>query len=396
MRWMLAVPATALAVWASSFVFADSCGTKSEGSCTGKTAAVSSCKGECGKTATLDKRVTENAAYRQANDLVKSWKAVPAKLVSMNETDKSSRMAAVQHMMDSCPTAAEFKPTYEFVAEALVTAEQLDQAAEAMCEGKCEKGDEGSCCTPETKAKAAAQRAFIAKANEVMLASAAAARAQSGCCKGDEAIKDGSCCKLNAKTASFDGKCEGEADGKCDSKGGSCESKVKTTSAKGSCTDGGSCGTAKAQTVAAKTSCTDGASCSDKAKTAGAEAKVCPKAATASAMKLLERSDKLMKDWKEAEAKVASMTDTQREEATSSLGKAMASCPAGSLMPSTCATVADLLREANKIDPKCGADKPAEAKKLIELRGKVLTAALNALDKLNGTMTSNKRVATAG
>jgi hypothetical protein len=277
--------------------------------CPLKAAQASSCSKSCAEKAGSSQCAKELAGcptYKRANELIKSWSEVPARLAAMNETDKSELMAAAEKMGTAHPAAAVMKPAMEFVKNSVATAVEIDAACAKMCADQCAKGEAaGESGCPKAKAAMAAAKlqmeksaAMVAKANELLTvafaqmgdecgksacaktAQLASAEEKAGCCSKSKATlaaaeeKTGGCAKSKATLAAAEEKTEGCSKPKAtlaaaEEKSGCC-SKSKATLAAAEEKSGG-CAKSKA-TLAAAEEKTEGCS-KPKATLAAAEEK---------------------------------------------------------------------------------------------------------------------------
>lgn len=383
--------------------------------CPLKAAQASSCSKSCAEKAGSSQCAKELAGcptYKRANELIKSWSEVPARLAAMNETDKSELMAAAEKMGTAHPAAAVMKPAMEFVKNSVATAVEIDAACAKMCADQCAKGEAaGESGCPKAKAAMAAAKlqmeksaAMVAKANELLTvafaqmgdecgksacaktAQLASAEEKAGCCSKSKATlasaeeKSGGCAKSKATLAAAEEKTEGCAKPKAtlaaaEEKSGCC-SKSKATLAAAEEKSGG-CAKSKA-TLAAAEEKTEGCSKS-KATLAAAEEKsggcakskatlasaegekgcskqACAKTLTAKAEELAAQSGVLAAKLQSAGVVLASMDSADRSAIEKTCNAVMERCPVGSRMPETMATVADLLTGAAKMSAKCQAE----------------------------------------
>lgn len=387
------------AALASKEVCSCGCGGACGGSCCGKCTCKASCCTEGGSAG----KVAQNAHYKRANELLKSWQEAPVRLAAMSETEKTDLEAAFKKLHEVHPVVAAFEPTMVFLHEGLATLTQIDAAAKQLCakaatttrqpaaENTCgdtaalAKSDEPKC--PQTAAAVASAKskmkqsvALTAKANELMLvAYQAACAGKRECSKsGGEAVRLASAEEKPAKAAG--GCCGG---GKSDAKLAAVTDNAEQAETRGGCCSG------------SKTAAT----------VAGSAGQPGVKTLVTRSEKLVAQSGQLLAQWQVAGIRLAGMEGADRESVEKLASTVMVSCPVGSRMPDTLETIAGLLHDAAALNGQAMADccrnagvakdTPAASKELAEARLQVISAILNVLEKSNGTMRSPRQVASA-
>lgn|GEM_PF-3536191 len=360
------------------------------------------------KESDASKALADLPAYRDAQELISAWSEQRARLVAMTPEDRAARKERYERFEKTHPAAAHFRPTALYLAQATGLAEQLNAAAERLCAENCDKSAcgtaAGGCGTAagsceQTKAR---RIALISTAHRLAatVASTIAAEGDTECDKAKTAAKadaPSGCCAAQATLASADkpGGCTKEhaaAGSGCDkakatltagqTAGGCCKSKGQTASAEGCCKE-------KAGRRAA-----EGEDCS----------KACLKATTAKAESLTQQGKELLAAWEQTGAKLASMTADDRSAADRTLVEAQSSCPVGSLLPKTIATVQALLAEADRLDKPCSAGcakggKSATAaediSRLRESSRNLVKVTLQVAERMSGAMSTTRTMAAA-
>jgi hypothetical protein len=367
--------------------------------------------GGCGGKVQLSeaaiKALNENAAYKRADELLKSWSEVPAKFVAMSEEDKTFLASTGQKMAEH-PSAAVMKPSFEFVRASLRTAVQIDRAAQEMVAAQC-----------KLKAQAAAGK----DANAVV--SAVATEAPKVCPKMAAAklrmeesaglvAKASYLISVASKTTSHRGAKDDSTHVKAVSEEGCPHAKAAAVAA--AATQPSIVLTAaKAKEEAEKESCPIARAAKLAAIAAAAATqpaivqvkaegeKFCPKSLAAKADALIGESGKILAQWQEAGVVLASMDESARTTIEASCAGMMSRCPAGRLMPATLSTARELLVEASKITAQCQAEcakntkmqPSAEMKELMQARCLLISAAINVLDRTCTIAKPAKQIASA-
>jgi len=399
-----------------------------------KTRAVAAAgEGCCAKKAQLSAEATDalqkNAAWQKADDLLKSWSDVPAKLVALKDEEKAELESAGEKMAEH-PSAEVMKASIEFVRDSLRMVARIDKTAQELCasqakltgeptaaEGGCPKAAaaqaEGKVC-PKTMAAAKLRMeqsaGLIIKANQLIGAATA-----TGCGKG-EGVKA-------LKVSATEGSCAKKADGCCEkktaaAKADDCCAKKTAAAAEGECAKkaaavAGASTTQPAITLvkdeAGKGECVksaekaDDGCCAKKAAMAEAGEKACPKSLAEKADALISQSGKILAQWQAAQVTLAVMDSASRERIELAAA-GMNKCPAGSLMPETLATTRELLNEAVRLTAQCQAECsrtnmareiPAEFKELMQARTLLINAAINVLERTSTVARPSKQMAMA-
>ncbi len=442
MRRTMLVAILGLGIGAAGYVIAgEKCGKHKEGA--GKETSTHQLPPE------VMKELTAIPSYQRADELLKSWSEVPAKLTklaAMTEGDKSAQKCAGDKA-GAHPAKAVFKPTMAYLNNSLALAVELNSAKRALYhankpEGavKHEKAD-GAPCPKATAAKYRGKEsaALVEKAHELVLAAYTATGGDKGCAGKSGCSKDGAKAKLTAgedhpgcpKAAAAAKAAQAEAEksqaalaageGKHECPKAKAAAAAKAAEADKAALAAGEgkheCPKAKAAAAAkaaeaekskASLAAGEGPGGCAKAKAAAAQAEghdLSPKSLSAKADAMIGDSGKLMAKWQQVSVSLASMEPSARQEVELASAEMMNKCPAGSLMPETLSTVQDLLTRAAKLDaqneaelaknPEMAKMLTDDMKTLAESRKMVILSALNVIDKTGLTSKAGKRMASA-
>jgi hypothetical protein len=391
-------------------------------------ASVAAKEGGCSGGCPIAAAMAENAHYKHANELLKSWHEAPTRLAAMTDNEKAEAEASFKKLAESHPMVPVFEPTMAYMHEGLATLTKIDAAAKQLCAQASAPttrpaGDgvaaadasvalakaEGQMCPKTAAAMASAtmkmkqSAALTAKANELMLVAYQAAHQGEGGQKGE-------CCKSGTTAALTSGE-EKPAGGCC----GSAKSEAKLTAATEK-KAGGCCGGGEAKTTAALTAGEDksagakeGGCCSGAKATTAAmastENKPCVKTLVSHSQQFVADSGQLLAQWQGANIRLASMEAADREATVKLASTVMASCPIGSRMPDTMETVGSLLRDAAALQAQAMAEVchnanlskmvPEASKELARTRLQVLSAMINVIEKSGSAMRPAAQVASA-
>lgn len=393
--------------------------------------------GCCSKTGTL----AAYPSYQRANELLKSWAEVPAKLAGMSESDRSELTAAVEKMHSTHPAAPSFQPTMALLTEGIETLSAIDAAAAKLCAEQCSAqaktaSAEGAtaqapACPVAAAALTSAKKkmeqstALVAKANEVMLVAfkpaSGATCSDKSACAGEKAalasaeVKTGGCpsaqtASLASATEKTEGTCTkataalASAEGKTE--GGCAEAKTAALASAEGGSEGG-CAGAKTAALASAEEKADGCCAKPAAAMASAteEKPCCVKSLSARAESVIARSGTVLARWEGAGIGLAAMDSGERANVEKATQVVMTRCPMGSRIPESLDTVAALLRDAATLSAQAKAEVmkheeltkmlSPEMKQLCEARSMTLAALINVMEKSNGMMRPARQVASA-
>ena len=339
-------------------------------------------------------------SYQRANELLKSWQEVPAKLAALNENEKSEIQAAAEKMHTLHPGASAMQPTMALLTSGMATLTEIDAAMASMCSAHASTSTRPSDATAklasaeESEVKCPVAAAALASAHQKMQKSAALVA------KANEIV-----------LVAF----KPVAEGGCSAKAGCTEATAKLASAeeKPACCAGQTATVAAADAKSGHAVLAAGEAKSEAgcpkvaaAMAAAGEKSFCVKSISAKADAITTQSGAVLAQWQNAGVMLTAMDKADRDAVEKATNTVITRCPMGIRVTESMDVVASLLRDAVALEAQARTEimkneealakvVPAEAKQLCTARMMTIAAMVNVLDKTNNAMRPAHQVASA-